>query len=345
MVDPKLGRFSLGNRDCGGRRPLVGRRADLGHRAAPGPALGDLLLAGVGGGDRRRAADLLDAVRRRRSTATSGCGPVLGWLDLPAERTAVAAHALLERRRQRGAPVWTGQPATSWRRSSASMAGWGSCSRASSSAASPTRSTCSWSRTTAWRRRPPRRRSTSRTTSTSKASRSPAARRCCSCVRRRSASRASGASSAVRIPRSRCGVASRRRERWHFRDNPRIPPLLVAADEGWNCARGTSPAAREGGGEPLSPPLGMHGYDPRLPSMHGILIGRGPGLASKTARRRDREHPSLRADVPAARDRAGAERRAKPSAVKRAPVALAGRPADGSGRRHRHALTILATGY
>ena len=70
--------------------------------------------------------------------------------------------------------------------------------------------------------------------------------------------------------------------RLHYRDNPRIPPLLVAADEGWNVRARHESAAREGGGEPLSPPLGMHGYDPRLPSMHGILIGRGPGLASKT---------------------------------------------------------------
>jgi predicted AlkP superfamily pyrophosphatase or phosphodiesterase len=70
--------------------------------------------------------------------------------------------------------------------------------------------------------------------------------------------------------------------RWHFRDNPRIPPLLVAADEGWNLRARHEPAPREGATEPLSAPLGMHGYDPRLPSMQGILIGHGPGLASKT---------------------------------------------------------------
>jgi predicted AlkP superfamily pyrophosphatase or phosphodiesterase len=66
--------------------------------------------------------------------------------------------------------------------------------------------------------------------------------------------------------------------RWHYRDHPRIPPLLVAADEGWNL-RARREAEREGGAS-QSPPLGMHGYDPRLPSMQGILIGRGPGLAS-----------------------------------------------------------------
>jgi predicted AlkP superfamily pyrophosphatase or phosphodiesterase len=68
--------------------------------------------------------------------------------------------------------------------------------------------------------------------------------------------------------------------RWHFRDHPRIPPLLAGADEGWNL-RTRREAAREGDAS-QSPPLGMHGYDPRLPSMHGILIGRGPGLASST---------------------------------------------------------------
>jgi predicted AlkP superfamily pyrophosphatase or phosphodiesterase len=60
--------------------------------------------------------------------------------------------------------------------------------------------------------------------------------------------------------------------RWRFRDHPRIPPLIVAVEEGWNLR-----AKRDDGGR--RPPLGMHGYDPRLPSMHGILIGRGPGLA------------------------------------------------------------------
>jgi hypothetical protein len=54
----------------------------------------------------------------------------------------------------------------------------------------------------------------------------------------------------------------------------------VLAEEGWNL-RARHDAAREGGNQ-SSPPLGMHGYDPRLPSMHGILIGRGPGLATAT---------------------------------------------------------------
>ncbi|HVR30420.1 MAG TPA: ectonucleotide pyrophosphatase/phosphodiesterase [Thermoanaerobaculia bacterium] len=59
---------------------------------------------------------------------------------------------------------------------------------------------------------------------------------------------------------------------WRYRDHPRIPPLIVAVEEGWNLRE-----ARGATGRP--PPLGMHGYDPRLRSMHGILIGHGPGLA------------------------------------------------------------------
>ena len=70
-------------------------------------------------------------------------------------------------------------------------------------------------------------------------------------------------------------------KRWHFRDSDRIAPLLVAAAEGWNL-RPRRDKPREGQTEPPAPPLGMHGFDPRLPSMHGFLIGRGPQLASRT---------------------------------------------------------------
>jgi predicted AlkP superfamily pyrophosphatase or phosphodiesterase len=65
--------------------------------------------------------------------------------------------------------------------------------------------------------------------------------------------------------------------RFRFRDHPRIPPLVVAVDEGWNL-RATRDSSSSGSTRPA--PLGMHGYDPRLPSMHGVLVGHGPGLAS-----------------------------------------------------------------
>jgi predicted AlkP superfamily pyrophosphatase or phosphodiesterase len=65
--------------------------------------------------------------------------------------------------------------------------------------------------------------------------------------------------------------------RWHFRDHPRIPPLLVAVDEGWNLRVERADADE---GAPRRPPLGMHGYDPKLRSMHGFLVARGPGFAA-----------------------------------------------------------------
>ena len=46
---------------------------------------------------------------------------------------------------------------------------------------------------------------------------------------------------------------------------------LNFTDEGWNL-RATRDSQEE--------PLGMHGYDPRLPSMQGTFIGHGPGLAA-----------------------------------------------------------------
>jgi predicted AlkP superfamily pyrophosphatase or phosphodiesterase len=67
--------------------------------------------------------------------------------------------------------------------------------------------------------------------------------------------------------------------RWHFRDHPRIPPLVVTVEEGWNV-RAEREQASPSGEAPRPPPLGMHGYDPKLRSMHGILIGQGPGLAA-----------------------------------------------------------------
>ena len=76
-------------------RALVGRRAGVGHRDPPGTPRGDDVLAGDGSGDRRRAADVLEAVRqdvhappiasRRRST----------WLALPAGGAAVVRQPLL----------------------------------------------------------------------------------------------------------------------------------------------------------------------------------------------------------------------------------------------------------
>jgi predicted AlkP superfamily pyrophosphatase or phosphodiesterase len=61
----------------------------------------------------------------------------------------------------------------------------------------------------------------------------------------------------------------------HFRlyDNPRIPPVWIVPDEGWEIeTRAHFKAVR---GHYLK---GDHGYDPKLESMRGILIASGPSF-------------------------------------------------------------------
>jgi len=61
---------------------------------------------------------------------------------------------------------------------------------------------------------------------------------------------------------------------YHFGDNPRIPPVLAIADEGWLIE-----STRKRFEEHRDTPLGMHGYDPHLRSMHGLFIAWGPAFA------------------------------------------------------------------
>ena len=65
-------------------------------------------------------------------------------------------------------------------------------------------------------------------------------------------------------------------ERWHYRDHPRVPPILGVADEGWQVLRRVSVAniaARTIGGQ-----RGAHGYDPQLMSMRAIFVAAGPAF-------------------------------------------------------------------
>ncbi len=67
----------------GRRRPLVGRRADLGDRAAARSGQRDALLARLGSGDLRRASALLAAStirRRRRRTTIASIRFSPGWI-------------------------------------------------------------------------------------------------------------------------------------------------------------------------------------------------------------------------------------------------------------------------
>jgi predicted AlkP superfamily pyrophosphatase or phosphodiesterase len=61
----------------------------------------------------------------------------------------------------------------------------------------------------------------------------------------------------------------------HYRNNPRIPPIVGLADDGWSIstramALATRVAGRANGG--------AHGYDPTLKSMHGVFVAAGPGV-------------------------------------------------------------------
>jgi predicted AlkP superfamily pyrophosphatase or phosphodiesterase len=59
-------------------------------------------------------------------------------------------------------------------------------------------------------------------------------------------------------------------ERFHYRDHPRIAPLLALADVGWMISqRDFAPRRVE---------LASHGWDPEAPEMHALLIGRGPAF-------------------------------------------------------------------
>ena len=145
-----------------------------------------------------------------------------------------------------------------------------------------------------------------------------------------------------KLARAHSALSVWRREKtpkpWHYRDNPRIPPLLVAADEGWNL-RARHESAAGDGGSTLPPPLGMHGYDPRLPSMQGILIGHGPGLASRTRTGSIENVHLYELMCRLLGDRAGAKRR-QPERGEAIAGALAGRAAHRSGRRHQYAAVI-----
>jgi len=65
-------------------------------------------------------------------------------------------------------------------------------------------------------------------------------------------------------------------EGWHYRDHPRIPPIVGVMDEGWQIMRrATRDAIREGRATPAG---GQHGYDPSLMSMRGLFVAAGPAF-------------------------------------------------------------------
>jgi len=66
---------------------------------------------------------------------------------------------------------------------------------------------------------------------------------------------------------------------WHYRDHPRIPPIVGVVDEGWQVLPRTTLTQRIARG--LVGARGEHGYDPvAAPSMLGIFVAAGPAFKS-----------------------------------------------------------------
>ena len=63
--------------------------------------------------------------------------------------------------------------------------------------------------------------------------------------------------------------------RFHYRDNPRIAPVLGLAEEGWIVTSHRAEAKRKPDAKPRR---GQHGYDPALRSMHGLFVAEGPAI-------------------------------------------------------------------
>ena len=59
--------------------------------------------------------------------------------------------------------------------------------------------------------------------------------------------------------------------RLHYRDNPRIPPVTILADDGW-----TATSREYLDRNPDRPSGGTHGWDNRFDSMHGVFLASGP---------------------------------------------------------------------
>ncbi len=61
--------------------------------------------------------------------------------------------------------------------------------------------------------------------------------------------------------------------RLHYRDNPRIPPVVLMADDHWNIESNKDWARRAS-----TYVKGSHGWDPALPSMGALFIASGPSF-------------------------------------------------------------------
>lgn len=65
-------------------------------------------------------------------------------------------------------------------------------------------------------------------------------------------------------------------EHWHYRHHPRIPPIVGAADEGWQVM--TRAQLERQKARVLGQVSGQHGYDPRVTSMRALFVAAGPAV-------------------------------------------------------------------
>ena len=65
-------------------------------------------------------------------------------------------------------------------------------------------------------------------------------------------------------------------ERWHYRDHPRVPPIIGVADEGWQVLRRTT--VNDVAAGKITGQRGTHGCDPQLLSMRAIFVAAGPAF-------------------------------------------------------------------
>ncbi len=64
---------------------------------------------------------------------------------------------------------------------------------------------------------------------------------------------------------------------WHYRDHPRIPPIVGVVDEGWQIMRRATFNGLIARGE--HGPIGVHGYDPmEAETMRAIFVASGPAF-------------------------------------------------------------------
>jgi predicted AlkP superfamily pyrophosphatase or phosphodiesterase len=61
--------------------------------------------------------------------------------------------------------------------------------------------------------------------------------------------------------------------RWHYGQNPRVPPIVCQMHEGWDALPREQAERRR-----QASTRGSHGYDPALPSMRALFIARGPAF-------------------------------------------------------------------